>query len=347
MVKKERPDLEEKNQQLVVQVAKGKNQLAALEDRILHLLSTATGSLLDDDALVTTLQSSKTISNEVIEQLRVAEVTKVSIDQARESYRPSAFRAAILYFVLIDLSMVDPMYQFSLDSYVALFLGSITRSTKSDKIEERLKNLNEYHTYSVYQNACRGLFERHKLLFSLHMCTKIMQGSGKLNKDEYTFFLRGGQSLNKESQAPNPAPDWITEPTWDSIIDLSGLPAFKDIDRSFQSASHDWKEWFTNGLPESSPLPGEWHSALNELQRLIVLRCIRPDRVVYASTSFIINNLSAKYVEPPAFDLAGTPLVCPRLCQSGLRGVLFPYQRDYILSNGCRCQGRTILNRDG
>ena len=111
--------------------------------------------------------------------------------------------------------------------------------------------------------------------------------------------------MNKESQAPNPAPEWITEPTWDSIVNLSSLPAFKDIDRSFQSAGNDWKEWFTNGVPETSPLPGEWQSALNELQRLVVLRCIRPDRVVYASTSFIINNLSAKYVEPPPFDLAG------------------------------------------
>ena len=62
IVKKERPDLEEQNQMLVVQVAKGKNQLAELEDKILYLLSTATGSLLDDDELVTVLQSSKTIS---------------------------------------------------------------------------------------------------------------------------------------------------------------------------------------------------------------------------------------------------------------------------------------------
>lgn len=71
-MKRERPDLEERNQQLVVQVAKGKNQLQALEDKILHLLSSATGSLLDDDALVSTLQESKTISNQVTEQLRVS-----------------------------------------------------------------------------------------------------------------------------------------------------------------------------------------------------------------------------------------------------------------------------------
>ena len=40
------------------------------------------------------------------------------------------------------------MYQFALDSYVVLFLISIAKSPKSDNIEERLKNLNEYHTYA-------------------------------------------------------------------------------------------------------------------------------------------------------------------------------------------------------
>ena len=34
IVKKERPDLEEQNQMLVVQVAKGKNQLAELDDKV-------------------------------------------------------------------------------------------------------------------------------------------------------------------------------------------------------------------------------------------------------------------------------------------------------------------------
>ena len=43
---------------------------------------------------------------------------------------------------------------------------------------------------------------------------------------------------------------------------------------------------------------------MNELPRLCVIRSIRPDRVDFASTSFIINNLGSRFVEPPAFDLA-------------------------------------------
>lgn len=47
-------------------------------------------------------------------------------------------------------------------------------------------------SFAFFRFACRGLFERHKLLFSFHMCAKILEAAGKLNMDEYSFFLRGG-----------------------------------------------------------------------------------------------------------------------------------------------------------
>ena len=65
-------------------------------------------------------------------------------------------RAAILYFVLNDLAGVDPMYQFSLDAYTDLFLISIQKSAKTDKLEDRIKNLNDYHTYAVYKYTSRS-----------------------------------------------------------------------------------------------------------------------------------------------------------------------------------------------
>jgi len=136
------------------------------------------------------------------------------------------------------------------------------------------------------------------------MCSKILEGFGKINKEEYTFLLRGGQVLNKDMQHPNPAPDWITETSWDNITELANLPAFREIDTSFEHGADEWREWFINSMPEQTTLPGDWQTNLNELQRLAVIRSVRPDRVVFASTSFIINNLGAKYVEPPAFDLS-------------------------------------------
>ena len=49
-----------------------------------RLLQTAQGSLLDDEQLVNTLNSSKTTSQDVAEQLQVSEQTEIKIDAARE-----------------------------------------------------------------------------------------------------------------------------------------------------------------------------------------------------------------------------------------------------------------------
>ena len=83
--------------------------------------------------------------------LQVAEETAKKIETASQLYRPCSVRASVLYFVLNDLSGVDPMYQFSLDAYNDLFLLSIRNSPKSENLQERIKSLNEYHTYGVYK----------------------------------------------------------------------------------------------------------------------------------------------------------------------------------------------------
>jgi len=68
-----------------------------------------------------------------------------------QGYLASAERAAILFFVLNDMGTIDPMYQFALDAYTDLYSLSIDKSQRSPKLEERINNLNEYHTYAVYR----------------------------------------------------------------------------------------------------------------------------------------------------------------------------------------------------
>lgn len=69
-----------------------------------------------------------------------------------QAYRPCAQRASILFFVLNDMGRIDPMYQFSLDAYISLFNLSIEKSDRNPKLEERITNLNDYHTFAVYRS---------------------------------------------------------------------------------------------------------------------------------------------------------------------------------------------------
>ncbi|XP_030042289.1 dynein axonemal heavy chain 2 [Microcaecilia unicolor] len=303
VVRKERPELEEQKDSLVINIAAGKKKLQELEDEILRLLNEATGSLLDDVQLVNTLQTSKITASEVGEQLETSEETEIMIDMAREGYRPCSQRASILFFVLNDMGRIDPMYQFSLDAYIDLFILSIEKSKRSTKLEERITNLNDYHTYSVYRYTCRALFEHHKLLFSFQMCAKILEVAGKLNMDEYNFFLRGGVVLDREGQMDNPCSNWLSEANWDNITDLDKLTNFHGIMSSFEQYPRDWNMWYTSMEPETAMLPGEWETSCGEMQRMLIVRSLRQDRVAFCVTSFIINNMGSKFIEPPVLDM--------------------------------------------
>ena len=129
----EQEKLEKKKNDLVISVARGRRTMVELEDKILGLLANAKGSLIDDSSLVETLEASKKTSEEVSDQIKVAVETEKSIDVTREGYRPVAHLASLLYFVLSDLSTVDPMYMFSLDAYADLFRISIIKSREEQK----------------------------------------------------------------------------------------------------------------------------------------------------------------------------------------------------------------------
>nr|XP_048689619.1 dynein axonemal heavy chain 2 isoform X1 [Caretta caretta] len=303
VVRKERPELEEQKDSLVLNIAAGKRKLKELEDEILRLLNEATGSLLDDVQLVNTLQTSKVTASEVTEQLETSETTEIKIDTAREAYRPCAQRASILFFVLNDMGRIDPMYQFSLDAYIDLFNMSIHKSHRSSKLEERIRYLNEYHTYAVYRFTCRGLFERHKLLFSFQTCAKILETSGNLKMDEYNFFLRGGVVLDREGQMDNPCSGWLADTYWDNITELDKLTNFHGIMNSFEQYPRDWHLWYTSAKPEKALLPGEWENACNQMQRMLVVRSLRPDRVAFCVTYFIVSNLGSQFIEPPVLNM--------------------------------------------
>lgn len=59
VVRLESPHLEEQRNELIVRINADRNQLKDIEDRILKLLFTSEGNILDNEELVQTLQESK------------------------------------------------------------------------------------------------------------------------------------------------------------------------------------------------------------------------------------------------------------------------------------------------
>lgn len=59
MVRLEKPELEEQRIKLIVRINADKNQLKTIEEKILRMLFTSEGNILDNEELIDTLQDSK------------------------------------------------------------------------------------------------------------------------------------------------------------------------------------------------------------------------------------------------------------------------------------------------
>ena len=51
----------------------------------------------------------------------------------------------------------------------------------TDDLDERIRNINDSFTFSLYSNVCRSLFEKHKLLFSFLLCVRILMNDNKID----------------------------------------------------------------------------------------------------------------------------------------------------------------------
>ncbi|XP_010788876.1 dynein heavy chain 12, axonemal [Notothenia coriiceps] len=301
VVAKERPELEEERCALILQSAENKRQLKEIEDNILETLQSSKGNILEDESAIQILDSAKIMSNEISKKQQIAEKTEIKIAESREGYRAIAKHSSILFFSIADLTNIDPMYQYSLSWFVNLYINSIHDSNKSKILERRLRYLIDHFTYNLYCNVCRSLFEKDKLLFSFLLCNNLLLAKKEILYSDFMFFLTGGVGL--QNTIANPDPSWLQDKSWDEICRASDLSGLQGIKEAFIKNPEDFKSIYDSKEPSNTPLPAQWCEKLNDLHMMIIVRSLRPDKIVPAVIKYVTGKLGKKFVQPPPFDL--------------------------------------------
>jgi len=338
LVKKERPDVEKKKNNLLVSMASDKLQLKQLEEKILRMLKDSEGVVVDNVGLIETLGESKIVSKTISERLVESEKTNEQITIMREQYRPVATRGSIIYFVMADLARIDPMYQFSLSYFQRLYDLCIDEAEKSDDLDTRLRSLKAYMTLNVYKNVCRGLFEAHKLIFSFLTCIQILREQDTVSAAEWSMLLRGAGMVT--NPAVNPMPEGVSENGWNLVAALQeGIPdTFGGlVDHVISAASlSDWQRWATCNSPQTEALPKPWKDQLNSMQRMLLLKAFREEKLVFAIQDFVVEHLGEEFVQSPPVSMrvvhgetrADTPIVFILSVGADPTGVLYTYAKE-------------------
>jgi dynein heavy chain len=311
VVAKEKPELEELRQKLIKDKAQNQEMLRQIEDNILRTLSESAGDILEDEAAIKMLDESKALAVDIKAKQEESIVTERELIAFRESYKQVATHAATIYYSITDLPCLEPMYQFSLSWYVNLFIFSIENANKSKNIVKRLKFLIDAVTVNLYNNVCRSLFEKDKLLFAFILTTKIMISNGQMTLNDLEFLLRGnGDGSNKNNKnnsiddVKNPDSSWINDKIWKNIQQLQSRVYFNEFVNKFHEHLSEWKNIYDSLKPEEMKLPGIWESKLTTFEKLLVINALRPDKFISAVAVFIERQMGKIFISPPPFDIS-------------------------------------------
>jgi len=133
---------------------------------------------------------------------------------------------------------------------------------------------------------------------------KILVNEGKLSAE--VDFLINGSAAAMDPGNMGPLQEWMPESIWRKVKALEVMPRFKGIGDSMQNDCDEWGSYFDIEKVEDAEIPGQFKAKLNALDKLMLLRAIRPDRLINSLSSFVGDAMGKEYVTQKPFNMAET-----------------------------------------
>lgn len=183
----------------------------------------------------------------------------------------------------------------------------IKNSDKTLKIEVKMSTMIEDITMAAYTNVCRGLFERHKLIFSFLLSVNINLQMGKITNAQWNFLLRGPVGTTKKEISEKPTVSTLTEEIWKTVNYMSEtFPEFKNLPENCTGHINIKLGDFIQDIqldPKNNNTPIDWDSMLSSFEKLMIIRALKEEKLMFAITNYVSTELGKSFIESPVVSL--------------------------------------------
>lgn len=239
VVKNEMKELEDKRKLILETIHQNNETLKELKNSFLTEIMNCSNLLISNSQLLNKLEDIKLKINSSSIELETSIKSLSKINQLREVYKPLSKKGALFYMILYQLKEIDPLYQFSIDSFIKLFYNSINTAKKNQIELNRISNIIDQLTNLFFEFSCISIYEKHNILFIFQLACTLDKDSGKLLDSEIIFFIKGGF---EKSSIKNPI-TWLSNSSWQDIVYLSmNFDNFSNLIEHVCSNNEDWKK---------------------------------------------------------------------------------------------------------
>ncbi|KAJ1839310.1 dynein heavy chain, partial [Coemansia sp. RSA 486] len=200
VMRHERPDVDARRRDLLRLQGEFRMRLHALEKELLSALNRSQGNVLDDDAVVSTLESLKTEAAEIARKVVETDGVMREVDRVAATFTPLARACAAVYFALERLSALHCFYQFSLDFFMAIFRRVVEQNPHLHGVSDerqRLEILRRDLFQLTFSRAAVSLHHDSQLTLLLQLAQIKLRGDEEEADDE----ISGSGGVSQEEWA--------------------------------------------------------------------------------------------------------------------------------------------------
>ncbi|KAK3093975.1 hypothetical protein FSP39_022394 [Pinctada imbricata] len=303
VLKAERPDVDKKRSDLLKLQGEFQLRLRHLEKSLLQALNESKGKILDDDSIISHLETLKKEAADIAHKVEETDVVMAEVENVSQQYVPLSQSCSSIYFTLEALQQVHFLYQYSLQFFLEIFHSVLSDNSHLKGVKEysaRLSIITSDLFQDTFCRVGRGMLHQDRITFAIQLCRIHLKGmqSESTYDSEFNMFLRSQEAMLGEKASLGIK--GLSQQQEAGVLRLQKTRSFKNIVSAIKG-NVELESWMNSATPEQDVLQ-LWEEdkpispVAKAVNGLLVIQALRPDRIISMARVFVEKVLSTNFL---------------------------------------------------